>query len=1199
MALEYNIKIYEKNLITSVKPDMLVETAKLSENLDSGVMSMPRLTRKSAFKRFSRVNIEIKEDSLVKRNVDYLVFGSKVEIAQRGGVNRYNHTITLIEPTKWLEKFPIGSLTFTQPLEGTRYTMADVLERLRILAPMVRQDKIEQTRLFDYDYSLLNTAGTVEAPQIFIDKANLREALFQVFRVFDAVPKMYFDNLSKKWVVYAEYFDDRLLEIDIEEGVIDYMNESEGENFAQGLESFNENVVPSKENDSVFEGSITDFISYRSDEIIVGEGNRKLILSNSIESIKKFTAIVTNEVNIYEVDLSNYLYEKDIYDSLDFKGFSGKEYALYYRYKQNTIEGFSEAFDIFGTTPAINNILTHALQEQFSEIISNQNINQVVFKIEYVPFIETLRTTQYRKYKKPYELADDMFDDYSAIIYNSQERLKDLYSMSKNLYGVIQRTGVETATITKKNYTLSRYNALTNQGGLYANGDYTKENFVLATTELVYYPNHIVVRYEFNKNFNRVSQFIALDREYRPYEISLTGRNLTLKRDIILPMAFVSIDYKGETTDTALENEFMKTFKQPSVELPYTIANLKQTDILAYKKEGVFKPIMPLAEKNTIKFKVDFQDTKLAGKEVNKTTVGLATNYTQKGVFYTDNEGFIKYLEIGLSREQWLETETFNLVSANQKIANMRVIADDIPNTMSYYTQNQDIYYSGFKIRVVHNGIIYHAVFVPFADTTGDLPYGFQGEYYYVNSGDLAGQLYYYTNGVMTFKGNTTHKENNNRFDLPRFRIEKDGAEILGVEMVLPIIIQQDIVNNIIVGDHLTKQNVLLKGKESGSLYFKGSSVRFNENITNYFNPFGEKVKLLDENVIGNKIIVPYEIYNNYDYYALINADGDLFLAVNQKGLDGIKTTIDEIYFNFIDLLGQARSEFDKIIEAGIYLNIGLFVETDLQTPYELIASEKEFEIDFVVDTALLKLFNLIANETIYLNFETQTSLKTPTNIISNEEIKVDFSVVTNLKTPTDIISPSEEVEIDLMVQTSLKSPTEIIDSSEEVNVSFTVETMLQLPTEVVVNEEIKVDFSVVTQLIPLLFWGVISKQQFDSASSKFYSFDKITKPALPTLEGYEIGDVMQRIDYVFEETNVSFYNSALTKIGLTGFSIPKPVAAASIYPIFELAYTSAQIFNYIKITTDSTCIELTDSNDNSKTYWKIITDRDYWRVRY
>ncbi len=1172
MALEYSIKIYEKNLITSVKPDMLVETAKLSENLDSGVMSIPRLDRKKGFKRFSRVNIEIKEDDVIKRNVDYLIFGSKVELAQRGSPNLYNHTIALIEPTKWLEKFPIGSLTFTQPLNGVRYTFPDVLERLRVLAPMVRQDKIEQTRLFDYEYDLINSHSSLVVPQIFIDKANLREALFQVFRVIDAVPKMRFDDLLNKFIIYAEYFDDRLLEIDIEEGAVDYMNESEGENFAQSLESFNENIVPSKDNDSVYEGSITDFISYRSDEIIVGESNRKLILSNNIENIKKFTAIVTEDIDIYEVDLMGYLYEKDIYDTLDFKGVSGKEYALYYRYKQNIIEGFNEAFDIFGTTPAISNVLKNALKEQFDKNISNQYMEQVVFKIEYVPFIETLRTTQYRKYKKPYELTDDMFDDYSAIIYNTQERLKDLYSMSKNLYGVIQRTGVETATITKKHYTITRYNTLTNLGGIYGNGDYTKENFVLATTELVYYPNHIIARYEFNKNFNRISQFIALDKEYRPYEISLAGRNLTLKRDIILPMAFVSVDFEGQATNTELENEFMKTFKQSNAELPYTIANFKQTDILAYKKEGVFKPLIPLAEKNTIKFKVDFQDTKLAGKEVNRS---LTTNHTQKGVFYTDNEGFIKYLDIGLSREQWLETETFNLVSATKKLTNMRVIADDMPNTESYYTKNQDSYYSGFKIRIIYDGTIYHAVFVPSANVIGDLPSGFQGEYYYVNSGALAGQLYYYTNNVMTFKGNTTHKENNNRFSLPRYQIEKDGAEILGVEMVLPIIIKQDIVDNIIIGDHLVKKNVLLKAKENSSLYFKGITTRISENSTDYFNPFGEKVKLLDENVVGNKIIVPYEIYNNYDYYALINTEGDLFLAVNQLGLDGKKTTIDKIYFNFIDLLSEARSEFDEFIEGGVYLDIGLLVETDLQTPYELIASEKEFEIDFVVDTALLKLFNLIANETIYLNFETQTSLKTP----------------------TDIISPSEEVEIDLIVQTSLKSPTEIIDSSEEVNVSFTVETMLQLPTEVVVNEEIKVDFIVNTQLM-IYGWNSITSSEFASGTVKHYLFKENTKPSLPDISDFDFEDVLRRMSYTATQTLSMDYTFADVKIDITGFDMNKPITPATVYARLKATLTNQQLLDYL-IAYGMKVIKLTDTNDGTITYWELNVSSDYWKLEY
>ncbi len=49
MAFSYAITIYEKSATTSIYPDMLAETFKLDESLDSAVITIPRVTRKDTF----------------------------------------------------------------------------------------------------------------------------------------------------------------------------------------------------------------------------------------------------------------------------------------------------------------------------------------------------------------------------------------------------------------------------------------------------------------------------------------------------------------------------------------------------------------------------------------------------------------------------------------------------------------------------------------------------------------------------------------------------------------------------------------------------------------------------------------------------------------------------------------------------------------------------------------------------------------------------------------------------------------------------------------------------------------------------------------------------------------------------------------------------------------------------------------------
>ena len=155
----YNIKIYERNRTTIVKVDGLSYTLKLDESLDSGVLTIPRSTRRDKFNRFSRVEISINDSNEIKKTT-WLIYTTKVEIDNRL-YKTYNHTIGLIEPTKWLEKFVVGTLTFTQPLTGTQKTLYDYIERVRQIVPLVPRTRVFSTRLFKLDPDFIEKINTV------------------------------------------------------------------------------------------------------------------------------------------------------------------------------------------------------------------------------------------------------------------------------------------------------------------------------------------------------------------------------------------------------------------------------------------------------------------------------------------------------------------------------------------------------------------------------------------------------------------------------------------------------------------------------------------------------------------------------------------------------------------------------------------------------------------------------------------------------------------------------------------------------------------------------------------------------------------------------------------------------------------------------------------------------------------------------
>ena len=61
-----------------------------------------------------------------------------------------------------------------------------------------------------------------------------------------------------------------------------------------------------------------------------------------------------------------------------------------------------------------------------------------------------------------------------------------------------------------------------------------------------------------------------------------------------------------------------------------------------------------------------------------------------------------------------------------------------------------------------------------------------------------------------------------------------------------------------------------------------------------------ESFLVMNSSYIGaNYIDVPSNV-SDEENFAITDVDGNLYLAINQRNLDGTKTTVSRIYFNFI-----------------------------------------------------------------------------------------------------------------------------------------------------------------------------------------------------------------------------------------------------------------------------------------------------------
>ena len=892
----YTVNIYEKSGTFNVKVDSLVETFKIDESLDSAVLRIPRIARANAFARFSPVEV-IVNDGNVEKTHWWLIYTPKSELSSYAPTPRYDHTLGLIEPTKWVDKFMLGSKTFTQPLGGTRYTLYAVVERIRLLTPFVPYASVSSTRLFTVDADLATYLDEIEAPQLYFDKKNLREALIEVLRYVNAIPRLeYVDGV---WVLNADFINQRHLPFDIESGIIDYNNEATGEDYAQKVEVFHENTIAQEDEitTGVYSNSITDVLTASADDYILGDSTFKIILTNKVYKMLSVKAkTFTKEGYLRTVDITSYIVEKKIYDTYEFDDNPpAKKYAGYWSYGLNVIDGLNATYNALFANIALYFILTDALDDQFSESLhSSWTFAETSFYVEYIPYIEQMRSEQYREDTDPYGNQANMLDRYATLQINPQERINSLFQLTKNAYGQIQRLGVDTVAISRRHRALTTYSG--ENDGIYSLGDYTDDGYFITKKEVVYFNSFVIARYEMSRNFNRIAQFVNIDKEFRPYEISLSKSDRTLRRSIIFTPFVVEIGTSNSHTTNSLVEPFMNTLKNVTYTVPVSQCLFERSQTgTDYTNDAVIMPLVLSSEKNVIKYKIDFNDTKVAGK---RTRSGSVNNLQLFQVPYTFSDGTFNYIKMTLYNGYWdysIETNALSAAEAARKVARVGWISPFVDTSKNVVISTSSL----------DSSLIFAYIF----DTVSNFPIvGKSNAYYVALSGSNSYHVFQYLvgDGYVDLNSEFTlicayKPDGNEVYELPEYLVFKDGAEVISSEIAIPILPHKDKVNTFVIGDWLVQDNALIKPRSSEkTLYYWTSSRFFDKAETKNISFMATRSEITVSADVGvHSISVDTSIVETDLNYAIADIDGNLYLAVNQINFDGTITTVPDIYFNF------------------------------------------------------------------------------------------------------------------------------------------------------------------------------------------------------------------------------------------------------------------------------------------------------------
>ncbi|WP_438846880.1 hypothetical protein [Anaerocaecibacter muris] len=422
------------------------------------------------------------------------------------------------------------------------------------------------------------------------------------------------------------------------------------ENYATELDSTAENLTNTldPQEGATIEPYKGGFKTVRSEEQYsrITDGNMVIETTLPVYSVQKLE-VITPKGKVG--DITGYVFEGAEYGRLSsFEGNypTSKAFAIYYSLDKNNIKGLNyKSPTVIGGAGAeysITNIVKAATGEDISaDWWKDGNYPKLAFRITYTP-IFSARVLQHKPYIESGALK-------SALIYNQGANLIETRYYGENLKGTIARMGNPEQVRTYKVSGRPAGTMLIPKVGQMWRDDY----FVSAVT-CAAHADHVDCTIGLSKDFNRLSQYIGINSEWRAYEVS---ERRAFKRDMAYRDFVVignPINPNGKTLLTLNGFFYMQnTFFQSDTGFlgrnsgSLSVANVKTYDELG-NDYSVTLPITSAVMGNTLLFNFGMADNYSAGAKSVPDGAGKVSGYWQTDVVYSDYYGRAAEIEFGL-----------------------------------------------------------------------------------------------------------------------------------------------------------------------------------------------------------------------------------------------------------------------------------------------------------------------------------------------------------------------------------------------------------------------------------------------------------------------------------------------------------------------------------------------------------------------
>ena len=619
----------------------------------------------------------------------------------------YQHTISLIEATKYLEKVYCSSMSLTNKND----TLLDQFNKALINAEPIR---LTETPRFTASASLVARLQNEPMRDFFIEKATLREVLDGILGAIDLRVEVYeitdFNN------IILDYYDlnakNRLIVLD---ELVDRQTVENIEFLGSDIEAYGENAFTGSRS-PIYHPSPNGWDTFKTNEAILTRDNAVMSTAFPIEEIKKFFIKTKCKLEVFngssvkdtpeltlDLDISSNVVDQETHDILSNSGITPpldnnlyltsilyKDNTIYYTRAEDTIS-FSTLSGLFLTETTLNYAIRNAIYKQ--DVVtqwynSNQDptydgyntlsdinlvgfsITNTLFRAKYIPYIDAHTKLSKKNYSKVP----------STIIDNQADKTIDLERYGDNLQSTINRLGNKTLVVDKVHKNIDE---------VFEVQDYTADGYVLTKKTIGLYNNFIKAHYEFTKDFNSVNERIGIDRRKRIYNIPLEN----IVRDVLIKEYMIA-SFDGSIVNTPITNLFMDVFSPAAEKLAITNA-LVQTGwfndngYTVENSDWFELSVAPYSMANSLHFRFKFIDNYSAGMSTANQVLGGKKQVPNP---YVKTSGS---LNIG-------EHNRIRIILLNDKLAVRGETYDEIKllpkTTFSWYDSTQKIFDKSYHI---------------------------------------------------------------------------------------------------------------------------------------------------------------------------------------------------------------------------------------------------------------------------------------------------------------------------------------------------------------------------------------------------------------------------------------------------------------------------------------------------------------------